>query len=265
MDGRKKELGSYLSYGARFYDPSIGRFTSVDPMADLDHNLPLSPYHFVANNPINNIDPDGMDWYRNNDSGAMHWQEGSDDIDGYTNTGANYEHTNKDGSITVFSQQFVHREFGSMDEYDGSYLRPASAYEYDFDGDSGKMSDDISYAKNGDGGNVLTRAEEIRNRDWNEPRNAENVETAKNAVMSQAGIFGRLKSALGIKRGKTKNEKKINTSRRDSWKQKEQEYTMKRNQSTTKKEKAAWQKKINHARNQQRRSENHANNKGQGN
>ncbi len=106
---------------------------------------------------------------------------------------------------------------------------------------------------------MLTRAEEIRNRDWNEPRNADNVETAKNAVISQVGIFERLKSALGIRRGKTKNEKEINTSRRDSWKQKEQEFSTKRNQSTTKKEKTYWQRKINHARNQQRRSENHSN------
>ena len=37
-------LGLY-DYGARFYDPSIGRFTGVDPLADAPHLVSWSPYH----------------------------------------------------------------------------------------------------------------------------------------------------------------------------------------------------------------------------
>ena len=48
------DFGMYY-YGARFYDPSIARFSSPDPIRDY-HN----PYSYVRNNPIRYIDPMGM-------------------------------------------------------------------------------------------------------------------------------------------------------------------------------------------------------------
>ena len=49
----------YIDYGARMYDPYTARWLSQDPLAE--KYCSVSPYAFCNNNPVNIIDPDGMD------------------------------------------------------------------------------------------------------------------------------------------------------------------------------------------------------------
>ncbi|OGU58037.1 MAG: hypothetical protein A2X64_00445 [Ignavibacteria bacterium GWF2_33_9] len=47
-----------MNFGARIYDPSIGRFLSVDPLLDFFPNQ--TPYSYAYNNPISYRDPSGL-------------------------------------------------------------------------------------------------------------------------------------------------------------------------------------------------------------
>ncbi|WP_410877601.1 RHS repeat-associated core domain-containing protein [Myroides sp. DW712] len=47
----------YYYYGARYYDPTMSIFLSVDPLAEKMPNY--NPYVYTLNNPINYTDPDG--------------------------------------------------------------------------------------------------------------------------------------------------------------------------------------------------------------
>ena len=47
----------WYDYGARFYDPVLARFTTMDPLCEKYYNV--SPYAYCANNPVNMIDIKG--------------------------------------------------------------------------------------------------------------------------------------------------------------------------------------------------------------
>ena len=53
-------LGLY-DFSARMYDPALGRFLSVDPMAETCLNM--TPFAYCGNNPIIRVDPGGEIWH----------------------------------------------------------------------------------------------------------------------------------------------------------------------------------------------------------
>lgn len=50
----------WYDYGACQYDPTIGQFTSMDPLCEADYRV--SPYSYCGGDPVNRIDKDGRIW-----------------------------------------------------------------------------------------------------------------------------------------------------------------------------------------------------------
>ena len=64
FNGKEEQVTGNIGltdYGARFYDNTLPRWTTPDPLAEKYYST--SPYVFCNNSPVNFVDPDGKSWY----------------------------------------------------------------------------------------------------------------------------------------------------------------------------------------------------------
>ena len=60
---------NWYDYGARRYDPVLGRWNGVDPSCEKHYSW--SPYAYCKNNPVLRVEPDGKDDYTINGAGQL--------------------------------------------------------------------------------------------------------------------------------------------------------------------------------------------------
>lgn len=100
------ESGLYY-YGSRYYDPRLSVWLSVDPL--FNENPNFSPFNYCSNNPMNNIDPDGLDDYELTKKGQLKHKCKSDIHTVYV--------LDKNGKRTGVSQTFDNK--GMLDQLAG--------------------------------------------------------------------------------------------------------------------------------------------------
>ncbi|MDX2304509.1 MAG: RHS repeat-associated core domain-containing protein [Microscillaceae bacterium] len=94
---KQEEFGlNWYDYEARAMDIQLGRFHQIDPHA-VTYDV-ISPYCYVANNPIKYIDPDGRDIYLNGDiKNVVRFL-----LELSTVSGHNFSYDPKDGKVGLY-------------------------------------------------------------------------------------------------------------------------------------------------------------------
>lgn len=119
---------NWLDYGARFYDPVLGRWHSVDPLAD--ERSWVSPYSYCQNNPLNRIDPTGaLDWIPPSD-GSGNWTTEAGDSPGSLARDANITQAEAESAVRTANQNRGQARSSDIMVYEGDKVNVANRPGY---------------------------------------------------------------------------------------------------------------------------------------